>query len=278
MRIVNGARILRNLVASALLIVFLRNAEAQSTNLLKAEKRRAATNPLDTSDQAVSLSGAFYLERSSDSFGIRCHGIVERTSSGSRVYPLPQSNIETFRRLRAADLKYMSPHLLTAKEYQGQEVIGPYQVEGSRIWFGNQYYDGEGDRGVGAFGYFDMKTRKYVLFSPLAIARWEVSALFVQPDAIWLALDHFGEDISTSPGGLIRWDRNDHRVRRYPLEFVVTQVRHDTTDPATLFLTTPGGYALFRNGAVQRFRVQKSPNGKEHVGRIDRFPPLPSIQ
>jgi hypothetical protein len=96
-----------------------------------------------------------------------------------------------------------------------------------------------------------------VLFSPPEIARWEVSALLVEADAIWLALDHFGEDISTSPGGLIRWSRDDHHVQYYPLEFVIDRVRRDTRNPAILFLATRGGDALFQNGNVQRFLVQK---------------------
>ena len=236
------------------------------------------TYPSATQDEPLKLSGAFYLERSHDGFGIRSHGILERTPSESKLYPLPQSDFETYKRLHAADLKYMLPQVLTAKDYEGLEVIGPHEVEGNRIWFGNQYYAGEGERGMGAFGYFDMETRKYVLFSPPEIARWEVSALLVQPDAVWLALDHFGEDISTSPVGLVRWGRDNHSVRSYPLEFVVDRMRNSTSDPTMLVLSTRGGYAQFRNGNVQRFRVEKSSNGKEHAVPIDKFPPPPSIQ
>ncbi len=83
-----------------------------------------------------------------------------------------------------------------------------------------------------------MKARKYVLFSPPEIARWEISALLVEPDAVWLALDHFGEDISTSPGGLIRWDRNDHHIQKYPLEFVIHRIRRSTKDATALVLAT----------------------------------------
>jgi hypothetical protein len=223
------------------------------------------------------LSGAFYLERSRDGFGIRSHGIIERTTSGPKFYPLPQSDVEAYRRLRSADLEYMRPHALTAKDYHGQEVIGPYQLEDSKIWFGNQYYDSEGERGVGAFGYFDMKSRKYVLFSPPEMARSETSALLVETDAIWLALDHFGEDISRSPGGIMRWDRHDHHVRHYPLEFVIHQIQRDRKDPVTLRLATHGGYALLRNGAIQRFRIQKSSTGEEQLVHINQFPPPPSI-
>ena len=227
--------------------------------------------------QSVHLVRGFYLERSKDVFGIRCHGIVERTGSKWKVYPLPQSDVETWKRLRREDENNFgeSP---TAATYQRQEVIGPYQVEGSRVWFGNQYYDGETDTGVGAFGYFDMDAREYRLFSPPEIARWEISALLVEVDAVWLGLDHFVEDVSKIPGGLVRWDRNTHQVQHYPLEFLVEHIRRDTTDSSELVLSTAGGCALFRNGDLERFKVEKAAGGKETAVRIERFPPLPSMQ
>lgn len=165
----------------------------------------------------------------------------------------------------------------TTKDYERQEVIGPYQVEGSRLWFGNSYYDGEGATGVGAFGHFDMEARQYRVYSYPEIAHWEISALLVEPDAVWLALDHSGEDISTSAGGLVRWDRNDHRIRHYYLEFVIERIQRDAIGASMLRLTTHGGYALFRDGEVQRSRVQKGSSEKDSVVRITRFPPPPTM-
>jgi hypothetical protein len=69
------------------------------------------------------LGGSFYLERSQDEFGVRSHGVIDRTTSDSKYYPLPQSDVEMYKRFRPEDP--------TALDYQGQEVIGPYQVEGS---------------------------------------------------------------------------------------------------------------------------------------------------
>ncbi len=70
----------------------------------------------------MKLSGAFDLERSHDRFGIRSHGIIEQTTSGSKLYPLPQSNVENYKRLRAADLKYMLPHVLTPAAPQNVNI------------------------------------------------------------------------------------------------------------------------------------------------------------
>jgi hypothetical protein len=215
---------------------------------------------------AVTLLAApprFQLEKSADGFGVRSHGIVETLpSGGTRFYPLPQSTFEQYQRLRAADTK-INP--VTAETYHGQEVIGPSQIENGKIWFGNNYYDGEGERGVGAFGYFDTTTRMYTLFSPPEVARWEISAILVQPDTVWLGLDSFVEDISTSPGGLARFNRRTHEVHRYPFEFGITKI---TAEGDSLRFKTLNGYALFRDGDVKRFLS----TGRQ----VAKFPPPPT--
>jgi hypothetical protein len=205
----------------------------------------------------------FHLERSKDDFGVRSHGVVETLGANrTRFYPLPQSAAEEYIRLRPEDQR---TNPIAPDQYEREEVIGPYQIEGGRIWFGKSYYEGEGMRGVGAFGYFDTATRGYTVFSPRDVARYEISAILVQPDRVWIALDQFGEDISTSPGGLARWNRMTHEIHRYPLEFGVSRIR---VEGDSLRLTTRGGYALFRDGEVRRFLTNGRP--------IARFPPLPT--
>ena len=203
---------------------------------------------------ACGAGGRFQLESSGDGFGLRSHGILEILTSGrTKLYPLPQSTAGQYLRLRPADAK-INP--LAPGNYDRQEVIGPYQVEGNRIWFGNGYYDGEGMRGVGAFGYFDTVTRRYTLFSPRDVAPYEISAICVQHDAVWIALDGFGEEISKTPGGLVRWDRKTHSTRKYPLEFVVDSIN---PEGESLRLRTRAGYALFRNGNLHRFLANGTP-------------------
>jgi len=208
-------------------------------------------------------SSRFHLEHSKDDFGMRSHGIVETLSANrTKFYPLPQSTAEKYIRLRPEDLR-INP--FTPDHYERQEVIGPYQIEAGRIWFGNSYYDGEGMKGVGAFGYFDTATRTYTLFSPPEVARYEISAILVEPDNVWLALDRFGEDISTSPGGLARWNRMTHEIHKYPLEFGVNSIR---AEGDSLRLKTRDGYALFRDGEIRRFLTNGRP--------IAKFPPPPT--
>lgn len=212
---------------------------------------------------ACAVAATFHLEHSKDGFGVRSHGIVEMLPSGrTKFYPLPQSTFDDYRRLRGEDMK-INP--VTASSYERQEVIGTSQTEGDLIWIGNSFYDGEGERGVGAFGYFDTGTRKYTLFSPPEIARWEISAMLVQPGAVWLGLDHFGEDISTFPGGLARFDRQTHQTHVYSLEFVVQKI---TAEGDSLRLKSMYGYAIFHDGDMQRFLS----SGRQ----VQKFPPPPT--
>jgi hypothetical protein len=200
----------------------------------------------------------FYLERSSDGFGMRSHGIVETLGSQrTKYYPLPQSTFEKYARLRPEDFR-VTP--ITPDQYERHEVIGPYQIEAGRIWFGNSYYDGEGDRGVGAFGYFDTETRRYTLFSPPEVAPYEISSILVE-----IALDRFVEDISKPPGGLVRWNRTTHEIHKYPLEFGVDSIR---AEGGSLRLKTRDGYALFKDGELRRFLTDGRP--------IAKFPPPPT--
>jgi hypothetical protein len=119
--------------------------------------------------------------------------------------------------------------------------------------------------GVGAFGYFDAATRRYTLFSPPSVAGYETSSILVEKDVVWLGLDISGEDISTWPGGLVRWDRETHEARHYPLEFVIDRIRREGD---SLRFSTRYGYAIFRDGEVRRY----SRSGKP----MRKFPPPPS--
>jgi hypothetical protein len=208
--------------------------------------------------------GRFQLEESRDTFSIRSHGVLETVASGrTKFYPLPQSTAADYQRLRPEDLR-INP--FDPNHYDRQEVIGPHQVEEGKLWFGNSYYDGEGEKGVGAFGYFDTSTRTYTVFRPHELARCEISAILVESQRVWIALDRFGEDISTSPCGLVEWNRTTYAIRKYELEFVISSIRRegDSLRPKNRY----GGYALFRNGEARRFLA----NGK----RTGKFPPPPS--
>jgi hypothetical protein len=218
-------------------------------------------------------NGAFQLEYKTDSFGRLAHGVMERLADGTtKSYPLPQSNLETYAKLRPADL-VRNPIASTGNQYECEETIGPHQVEGSKLWFGNNFYDSEGQRAVGTFGYFDVATRLYQLYSPPEVAPYEVSAILVEPNVVWLGLDYSSEDISVFPGGLVEWNKTTQSVHRYPIEFVVTKIERQGR---SVRLTTREGYALLTGETLQRFQVSTNTNGKVETTPIEKFPPPPS--
>jgi hypothetical protein len=97
-----------------------------------------------------------------------------------------------------------------------EEKIGPAQSEGDKLWFVKTFYDGEGDSGVGGFGYFDASDRQYHLFAPSEIADYSVSAIRVEPDAVWMAIFQSGE-YGGSAAGVLRYDRKTQAIRKYEL-------------------------------------------------------------
>jgi hypothetical protein len=210
--------------------------------------------------QSFGPDGKFHVQHSQDSFGMRSHGVIEMLAGNhSKFYPLPQSTVGEFLRLRSNNSFVKQSTPVSPANYQREEVIGPSQLEGGKLWFGKSFYDGEGCRGVGAFGYFDTATRSYTLFSPPEVVDYEVSAILIQPDAVWLGLDVFEEDISTSPGGLLRWDLATQKAQKYPLEFVIQDIQ---AEGDSLRLKTRNGYALFHDGEVHRFLANGRPIAK----------------
>jgi hypothetical protein len=97
------------------------------------------------------------------------------------------------------------------------------------------------------------------------VAAYETSAILVENNVVWLGLDRFGEDISTSPGGLVRWNRTTRETRHYALEFEIDRIRREGD---SLRFSTRYGYALFRGGQVRRY----SRSGKP----MTKFPPPPT--
>jgi hypothetical protein len=140
---------------------------------------------------------------------------------------------------------------------QFDESVGPWQREGERIWFGKTFYDGEGETGVGGFGYFDQTAKKLQLFAPPEIVNWSVSALDVTADAVWLALVNNGE-WGGSSGGLLRYDRKSGAIRRFPLPDVV--YRLDDVG-GKIVAATEFGFAVVAGDQVTRYFVDQTMDG-----------------
>jgi hypothetical protein len=149
----------------------------------------------------------FRLSQEKNTYGSDFPVIIERRGQQEKSFLLPQSDLETWREARPDDAESgIAPNAA-----EMNEQIGPHQLEGDRLWFGKSFYNSEGLTGVGGFGYFDAAARSWKIYSPPEIQRWSVSAILVEPDAIWLALHRRGE-YGNSSGGLLRWDRRTEQV------------------------------------------------------------------
>lgn len=171
--------------------------------------------------------------------------------------PLPQIRYETFARVRPESVR--NGHPRDAAGIEG--AIGPWQRFDGRLWLGKTFYDAEGMTGVGGFGYFDSGTRRYTIYSPPEIVDWSVSAILVEPDAVWLGLHRRGE-YGDTPGGLLRWRRETHEAGKYSLGSIIDGIlRHD----GRLYLATSEGAGIVRDDRVDELLIDVTANGRYEV-------------
>jgi hypothetical protein len=187
--------------------------------------------------------------------------ISEHVGKAWKQFPLPQSDRRTWKARRPDDAKSIMP--VSAAEIS--EQIGPYQVEGNRLWFGKTFYDAESVTGVGGFGYFDADSRSYTLYAPPEIWPWSVSALLLEPDALWLGLLDRGEGDDVS-GGLLRWDRASKSVRHFDLKTYIHQI---VRWGDALYLATGDGIEVLQGDEIKRYIVDATANGKLQVVACD---------
>ncbi|MFN8008771.1 MAG: hypothetical protein U0V70_17450 [Terriglobia bacterium] len=182
--------------------------------------------------------------------------VVEKLKGIVKSYPMPKSEVKDWELARKdeATLRSIPPTKAELKEQ-----IGPHQLKGDRLWFGKTFYNGEGDTGVGGFGYFDPLRRAYHLYSPPEIHAWSVGAILVESEFLWLALQHFGE-YGTSPGGLLRWDRKTEQVRMFRIDSVISQIRRYN---GVLYLGANDGIIVLRDDRLQSFFVDQV-NGNQY--------------
>ena len=186
-------------------------------------------------------------------------GIVDNRGKG---YPLPQSTFDDFAKARSLRVKdnYVRENTII------YETIGPTQTDGDKLWFGKTFYDGEGNSGVGGFGYFDASDRQYHLFTPSELADCSVSAIRAEPDAVWLGIAQMGE-YNGSPRGVLRYDRQTGTVRKYDLPDAVYDL---ASSGDRILAVTSSGIAVIEGGRVKRYFVDRTTDGRLRV--VDAAP------
>lgn len=206
--------------------------------------------PDDPAPIRFGSSGAFTFARGS---------IVD---SQSKEYNLRQSTYDDFARARGRRVTdgYARDNTII------DEKIGPAQSEGDKLWFGKTFYDGEGDSGVGGFGYFGASDRQYHLFVPPEIADYSVSAIRVELDAVWTGIFQSGE-YGGSPAGVLRYDRKTHALRKYELPDAVYGL---TVLGNRTLMPTSSGIAVIDGDKVSRYFVDRTTDGRLRIAEATR--------
>jgi hypothetical protein len=182
--------------------------------------------------------------------------------SHGKKYPLPQSTYDELAKAR--------PEFLKAVYVSGgpriEETIGPVQPEGDKLWFGKTFYDSEGNTGVGGFGYFDATDRQYHLFALPEVTDFSISAIRVEPEAVWLGLCTRGE-YGDGSGGVLRYDRETHTVRRYDLPDIVSGL---VVSRDRLVAGTDFGIAIIEGDQTRRYFVDRATDGRLRIAEATR--------
>ncbi|MCX6603188.1 MAG: hypothetical protein NTV52_06305 [Acidobacteria bacterium] len=201
-------------------------------------------------------------------YDIRAKALVKRVDYGSspaerRVTLKYQPGQEPpFRLLAGREEPAPTAKPVFRKAENILEEIGPTQVVAGTRWFGKTFYNGEGMTGVGGFGYFDPATKSPVIYSPKEIRGWSVTALLVEPDAVWLGIAKRGE-WGDGGGGILRFDRSTQQVTKIALREIVQKI---SRSGATLVLDTEFGAALYDgSNVIRRFFVDETTDGRLRV-------------
>ncbi|MEO7145979.1 MAG: hypothetical protein ABI165_21000, partial [Bryobacteraceae bacterium] len=117
-----------------------------------------------------------------------------------------------------------------------------------------------------SYSYFDARSRSYRIYSPPEIRRWSVSAILVETDSIWMALDHRGE-YGNYAGGLLCWNRQTHQFRGFKVHTVITGV---VRGGDALYLTAADGILVLHGDAIESYFVDRSADGRYRMTRRNR--------
>ncbi len=181
-------------------------------------------------------------------------GIFLISADRRQFYPLPQPTYEIFKQRRPRRVE--DGYTEDATTFRVQ--VGPFQLEGTRLWFGMTFYDGEGTTGVGGIAYFDIEKNAYHITYFKELVDWSTSAISLDDRNIWLGLVRHpeGEDCSA---GLLRFDRVTREVRRFEVTEVVNAIQRSQD---RLYLGTNDGVFLVTGDRASYFGFEIGSDGR----------------
>jgi len=184
-----------------------------------------------------------------------CNGllVVARTGNATKRYPLPQTSHDELARIRPVNYARQVDSI--------EETIGPWQMVDGAFWFAKTFYDGEGNSGVGGFGFFDTDQRQYQIFAPHELVDSSATSILVEQDAVWLGLAANGEYGSVGIG-LLRFDRATQTAQPIQVRGIISQIARVG---AHLLLATDSGAIVLDNGTMHRYFVDQTTSGKLEI-------------
>jgi hypothetical protein len=139
-----------------------------------------------------------------------------------------------------------------------EDDIGPFVLDGNKIWFANTFYDAEGVSGVGAIGSFDISTRQYDMRYLPEIAPWSGSAILLDGADLWIGLMSRPEGAEYG-AGLLRYNITTGAVAKYAVaDYIHTIDRLGDT----VYCGTSHGLYTVRGNHVMQFRFEPDDKGK----------------
>ncbi|MCP4642427.1 MAG: hypothetical protein GY851_18425 [bacterium] len=188
-------------------------------------------------------------------FGSELHGgIGVAEGSECSYYPVPIPEYSLFEKLRQDAIKGASE----GYKFYMVNGVGGYEIVGDEVVFGTSFYDGEGEGGVGAIGWFNVKDRSYRFKYPQALSRWSTSVLLTDGPYLWLGLYDRPEG-AFNPGGLLRYDTRDGSTTVYDVPYVIVSIVKNGDD---LLMATQDGLYILSGGRILRANYTVTSEGK----------------
>ncbi len=194
-------------------------------------------------------------------WGVKAMGVAGERSWAKRVLRFGAAGEFQVTEGEAEVVEHKNGKKFRLKQVRGEEHIGPWQVEGTKLWFGKTFYDSEGMTGEGGFGYFNGAMRSFEMYSPEAVKRASVSAVLVEPERIWLGLEHRGE-YGSSGMGVIEFDRSKKETRKIEVPGVVLGLARAGKK---IVMATEFGAVVWDGQSLRRFFVDMTTDGRMRV-------------
>ncbi|MCX5786835.1 MAG: hypothetical protein NTX59_14225 [Elusimicrobia bacterium] len=184
-------------------------------------------------------------------------GIYEIRGKTCKFYPMPVPTNDILTRFRPKK----------AAEGCGlNDKIGPFQKLDDRIWFCKNFYGGEGECGVGAAGYFDLKEKVFDIIYSSQTAKWSCSAILAEKETVWMGLEHIGEGYTYS-GGLAALDIVSNNITTYELPVGISVIQR--AGDSLIIGAGDGIYILSAAGKISFLGPEIDKNGKYQLNLVE---------